>query len=237
MPNVPPRAQAAHQQATAAYDAEVARRQADARARAAQQDAANQIAYRQAKAPFTINGFAPTDFGYREVAKLLADGLYGATPRVSKADEALVNGAVKMILRELETQVGGSARAFGETTPGQVEKAKRAFEAMMTMGKIDVAKIEAGTSTIPELVAAICGFEHDRDPPKGVTFTPLLSGRARPRSGDRPGFFARLFGVHGLVGMGDQVVERAVLRDELRRRLRPHPLHAGHVVNRVAHQG
>ncbi len=53
-------------------------------------------AYGKSKTPYTINGFAPTDFGYREVAKLLADGLFGATPRVSKADEALVNGAVKM---------------------------------------------------------------------------------------------------------------------------------------------
>ena len=53
-------------------------------------------AYGKGQNPYTINGFAPTDFGYREIAKLLADGLYGATPRTSKADEALVNGAVKM---------------------------------------------------------------------------------------------------------------------------------------------
>jgi mono/diheme cytochrome c family protein/glucose/arabinose dehydrogenase len=52
-------------------------------------------AYAQAKTPFTINGFAPTDDGYREMAKLLADGLYGPAPRTSKADESLVNAAVK----------------------------------------------------------------------------------------------------------------------------------------------
>ena len=52
-------------------------------------------AYAQAKTPFTINGFAPTDAGYREMAKLLADGLYGPAPRTSKADESLVNTAVK----------------------------------------------------------------------------------------------------------------------------------------------
>jgi len=52
-------------------------------------------AYRQTKSPYTLNGFAPTEHGYKEIAKLLADGLYGATPRVSKADEALVNAAVK----------------------------------------------------------------------------------------------------------------------------------------------
>ena len=52
--------------------------------------------YGQTKTPYTINGFAPTDFGYRELAKRLADGLYGPTPRASRADEGLVNAAVKM---------------------------------------------------------------------------------------------------------------------------------------------
>jgi len=52
-------------------------------------------AYGQAKTPYTINGFAPTDAGYRAIAKLLADGLYGRTERTSRADEALVNEAVK----------------------------------------------------------------------------------------------------------------------------------------------
>ena len=52
-------------------------------------------AYGQAKTPYTINGFAPTDAGYRAIAQLLADGLYGRTERTSRADEALVNEAVK----------------------------------------------------------------------------------------------------------------------------------------------
>ena len=52
-------------------------------------------AYGQAKTPYTINGFAPTDAGYRAIAQLLADGLYGRTERNSRADEALVNEAVK----------------------------------------------------------------------------------------------------------------------------------------------
>jgi mono/diheme cytochrome c family protein/glucose/arabinose dehydrogenase len=52
-------------------------------------------AYVQAKTPYTINGFAPTERGYREMAKLLADGLYGPTARASQADEALLNAAVK----------------------------------------------------------------------------------------------------------------------------------------------
>ena len=53
-------------------------------------------AYGQAKTPYTINGFAPTDAGYRAIAQLLADGLYGRTERTSRADEALVNEAVKV---------------------------------------------------------------------------------------------------------------------------------------------
>ena len=50
--------------------------------------------YGRNKTPFTINGFAPTDAGYREIAKLLADGLYGRQPRAA-AEESLVNAAVK----------------------------------------------------------------------------------------------------------------------------------------------
>ena len=45
--------------------------------------------------PFTINGFAPTEAGYRELAVLLADGLFGKTTSRSKVDPALVHGAVK----------------------------------------------------------------------------------------------------------------------------------------------
>jgi mono/diheme cytochrome c family protein/glucose/arabinose dehydrogenase len=45
--------------------------------------------------PFTINGFAPTEAAYRELAVLLADGLFGRTPGRSNADPVLVNAAVK----------------------------------------------------------------------------------------------------------------------------------------------
>lgn len=37
-------------------------------------------------------------------------------------------GAQKVILAELNTQFGGSAAAFGQTLPGQLERAKRGFE-------------------------------------------------------------------------------------------------------------
>jgi len=41
-----------------------------------------------------------------------------------------VLGAQKMILKEVEMQVGGTAKAFGETMAGKVERSKRAFEEM-----------------------------------------------------------------------------------------------------------
>ena len=37
-------------------------------------------------------------------------------------------GAQKLILKEVESQVGGTAAAYGETTAGKVDRAKRAFE-------------------------------------------------------------------------------------------------------------
>lgn len=63
--------------------------------------------------------------------------------------------AQKMILRELETQVGGSARAFGETTPGQVAKAQRAFEDL-TQGVV-TAVAPLAAAVLPGLTAAING--------------------------------------------------------------------------------
>jgi hypothetical protein len=38
--------------------------------------------------------------------------------------------AQKMILEEIETQVGGSAEAYGKTLPGQIDRANRAFEVL-----------------------------------------------------------------------------------------------------------
>ena len=41
-----------------------------------------------------------------------------------------VAGAQAVILKELETQVGGSAEAYGDTLPGQLDKAQEAFANM-----------------------------------------------------------------------------------------------------------
>ncbi len=73
----------------------------------------------------------------------------------SLVETGRVADAQKMILRELETQVGGSARAFGETTPGQVEKAKRAFEDLTQGAVTAIAPLAA--AVLPGLTAAING--------------------------------------------------------------------------------
>jgi SLT domain-containing protein len=39
-----------------------------------------------------------------------------------------VLGAQKIILKEVTTEVGGSAKAYGQTLPGEIDRAKRAFE-------------------------------------------------------------------------------------------------------------
>ncbi|MEI8180583.1 hypothetical protein, partial [Aestuariivirga sp.] len=63
--------------------------------------------------------------------------------------------AQKLILRELEVQVGGSAKAFGETTPGQIQKAKRAFEDLSQGAVQAIAPI--GAAILPALVTAMRG--------------------------------------------------------------------------------
>jgi len=73
----------------------------------------------------------------------------------SLVDTGRVADAQKMILRELETQVGGSARAFGETTPGQVQKAQRAFEDLTQGAVTAIAPLAA--AVLPGLTAAING--------------------------------------------------------------------------------
>jgi len=49
---------------------------------------------KKAQPPLTINGFAPTESGYQELAVLLADGTFGRQRKASKADPELVHQAV-----------------------------------------------------------------------------------------------------------------------------------------------
>jgi mono/diheme cytochrome c family protein/glucose/arabinose dehydrogenase len=54
-----------------------------------------QALYSLARQPLTTKGFIPNDDGYRHLARLLANGAFGPQAIVSKADPALVHGAVK----------------------------------------------------------------------------------------------------------------------------------------------
>jgi len=51
--------------------------------------------YSTAKTPFTNNGFIPNEEGYKQLAVLLANGLYGHASTASKADPEKVHAAVK----------------------------------------------------------------------------------------------------------------------------------------------
>ena len=51
--------------------------------------------YHQSEEFLTTGGFIPNDEGYKHIATILADGLYGKTSHKSKADPALVHAAVK----------------------------------------------------------------------------------------------------------------------------------------------
>jgi len=51
--------------------------------------------YSRAKQPFTINGCAPTEAGYEQLAPVLADGAFGKQRHQSKADSTFLNTAVK----------------------------------------------------------------------------------------------------------------------------------------------
>ncbi|TDU81845.1 putative membrane-bound dehydrogenase-like protein [Prosthecobacter fusiformis] len=54
-----------------------------------------QALYAKTEQPLTTGGFIPNDEGYKQVADILATGLYGHQSHVSKADPALVHQAVK----------------------------------------------------------------------------------------------------------------------------------------------
>ncbi|MEK0449611.1 MAG: hypothetical protein RL088_1879 [Verrucomicrobiota bacterium] len=45
---------------------------------------------RKSATPLTINGFAPTDAGYAELAVMLADSAFGKAPRVAKSPDAVL---------------------------------------------------------------------------------------------------------------------------------------------------
>lgn len=60
--------------------------------------------------------------------------------------------AQKIILKEVESQVGGTAEAFGQTTRGKLERSKRAFEEMQkTLARALLPALEAAASIFQKL--------------------------------------------------------------------------------------
>lgn len=64
--------------------------------------------------------------------------------------------AQKMILKELNTQVGGSAEAYGKTLPGQLSIAKQAFEQVsMSLVAKFLPSVTSALSAVAEFLSAI----------------------------------------------------------------------------------
>ena len=88
-------------------------------------------------------GFGSLESANKMLGKALNDPIAGITA-LSRAGVTFTEGqkktiaslvasgktlkAQKIILKEVESQVGGTAKAFGETTAGKIERGKRAFE-------------------------------------------------------------------------------------------------------------
>lgn len=107
----------------------------------------NAIFDRATKASLDLStaGFGSLDSAAKMLGKALNDPIKGMTAMgragvtfsedQKKAIKALVESgktleAQKLILQEVESQVGGSAKAYGETLPGQLAKARNAFDEM-----------------------------------------------------------------------------------------------------------
>ena len=104
----------------------------------------NAIFDRAAQAVLNLNvrGFGPLDSVAKQVGKALQDPIRGLTSLARAGvqftqrqrdvikgfvETGRVAGAQNVILREIERQVGGSAKALGDTLPGQLNKLRNAF--------------------------------------------------------------------------------------------------------------
>jgi mono/diheme cytochrome c family protein/glucose/arabinose dehydrogenase/type 1 glutamine amidotransferase len=123
-------------------------------------------AYAQAKQPFTADGFMPTDSGYQQLAKWLADGLFGKKAWDTKPDPKLVHEAVKQkdwfwqndyhILNGVHTH-GQRYNPFGpQNYPDEVKKAREMMalrddliHAVATGKKKDLAVDDSKTHQLP----------------------------------------------------------------------------------------
>lgn len=97
----------------------------------------------EAALDMSIRGFGSVESASVMLGKALEDPIRGITAlrragvTFTESQQATIQALVdsgnlleaqRMILAELETQIGGSAEAFGETLPGEIGKAKNAIE-------------------------------------------------------------------------------------------------------------
>ena len=99
----------------------------------------------QSALDLSVKGFGSMDSTSKMLGKALQDPVRGMTA-LGRAGVTFTEGqketikslvesgkqleAQKMILKEVETQVGGSAKAYGKTLAGQLDKARNAFDEM-----------------------------------------------------------------------------------------------------------
>ncbi|MEZ5328143.1 MAG: c-type cytochrome [Verrucomicrobiales bacterium] len=109
------------------------------------------------KEPLTINGFAPSDAGYRYLAPIIADGAFGKQDRVSKADPELLRKAVldKEWFWINDFHIVNGVHVYGRrhdpfgpaNYPDEIQKTRE----MMALREQRVHEIAAGKSTSLEI--------------------------------------------------------------------------------------
>jgi hypothetical protein len=129
----------------------------------------------QSALDLSVRGFGSMDSTSKMLGKALEDPIRGMTAlrragvtfteSQKKTITAMVEsgnllGAQKMILAEVEAQVGGSAKAYGETLPGQMAKARNSFDEMSA--QLVTALLPAMTALLEKVAAAVTWLsEHE----------------------------------------------------------------------------
>jgi hypothetical protein len=139
-------------------------------------------AQKKMQPPLTINGFLPTEGGYRELATILADGAFGKSKRQAKATPELLNAAVREkdyfwnndynLVNGVHTH-GQRYDPFGpQNYPAEVAKTRE----MMSLRDALIHGVAAGRtkqvttddSKTPELPAVPTNFKRDVEYLDGV---------------------------------------------------------------------
>ncbi len=125
--------------------------------------------YAEGGAYFTTGGFIPTEDGYGRIAELIADGLFGESPRVSAADADLVRAAVLEkdwfwrndyhILNGVHTH-GQRYNPFGpQNYPDEVRKSREMaalrdalVHGLASGAKSELAVDDSATHALPEVL-------------------------------------------------------------------------------------